>query len=437
MRLVYLLICIFFGWTGTKAQNYYFPPVNNDNWETVDPASLGWCTDKIPALYNYLQEQDSKAFIVLKDGKIVLEKYFGTFTKDSMWYWASAGKTLTSFLVGLAQEQNKLDISDKTSEYLGTGWTSLPPAKEDLITVRNQLTMTSGLDDGTGDGFCTNPECLRYKADAGTRWAYHNGPYTLLDKVITNATGQNLNVFGNQQLFTKTGMSGLFVKVDFNNVFFSKPRSMARFGSLVLNQGNWGNLEVMKDKTYWNEMVNTSQDINLSYGYLWWLNGKDKAMLPGSQIVYNRSLFVNAPADMYSALGKNGQFLNVVPSQNLVMIRMGNYTGDLPVPFLLNDEIWARFNQIQCSTSTTDEVTTKMTVTPNPAYGEVVISSSKEIQKISLIQANGVVVKEIKLPVSVLIQKVDVSQLAAGIYLFSVHFTDGTSTTSRFVKAGN
>ncbi len=143
MRLVWLVVFFLIGKGSPEAQNYYFPPVNNDNWETKDPASLGWCTDKIPALYNYLQEQDSKAFIVLKDGKIVLEKYFGTFTKDSMWYLASAGKTLTSFLVGLAQEQGKLDISDKTSEYLGTGWTSLPPAKEDLITVRNQLTLST------------------------------------------------------------------------------------------------------------------------------------------------------------------------------------------------------------------------------------------------------------------------------------------------------
>ena len=84
----------------TKAQTLYFPPVSTTaTWDTISPASLGWCTNEIDALYDYLQQQDTKGFIVLKDGKIVLEKYFGTFTKDSLWYWASAGKTITSFLV--------------------------------------------------------------------------------------------------------------------------------------------------------------------------------------------------------------------------------------------------------------------------------------------------------------------------------------------------
>jgi hypothetical protein len=74
----------------TNAQTLYFPPLSNTaTCDTISPASLGWCINEIDALYNYLQQQDTKGFIVLKDGKIVLEKYFGTFTKDSLWYWAA------------------------------------------------------------------------------------------------------------------------------------------------------------------------------------------------------------------------------------------------------------------------------------------------------------------------------------------------------------
>lgn len=103
----------------SKAQNLYFPPISNlADWDTVSPVSLGWCPDKIDTLYQYLQQQDTKGFIVLKDGKIALEKYFGTFTRDSLWYWASAGKTITSFLVGKAQEENYLSISEPASLYL-------------------------------------------------------------------------------------------------------------------------------------------------------------------------------------------------------------------------------------------------------------------------------------------------------------------------------
>ena len=70
-----------------NSQSLYFPPLTGNVWETTSPATLGWCEDKLPELYDYLESANSKGFIVLKDGKIVIEKYFGSFTKDSLWYW--------------------------------------------------------------------------------------------------------------------------------------------------------------------------------------------------------------------------------------------------------------------------------------------------------------------------------------------------------------
>ena len=156
----------------------YFPPVGSTDWQTTTPASLGWNTGELNNLYSFLDSEHTKAFIILKGGKMVVEKYFGTFTADSLWYWASAGKTLTAFLTGIAQQDGIININDKTSKYLGTGWTSETMDKENLITIKNQLTMTTGLDDGVADPDCTLPACLVYKADAGTRWAYHNAAYT-------------------------------------------------------------------------------------------------------------------------------------------------------------------------------------------------------------------------------------------------------------------
>jgi CubicO group peptidase (beta-lactamase class C family) len=390
MNLVKILFFLIV-WFNLRAQTYYFPPLTGNAWEKYTPEQLGWCTEKIPALYDFLEQQDTKAFIVLKDGKIVLEKYFGTFTADSSWYWASAGKTLTSFLVGKAQEQGKLNLSDPTSKYLGKKWTSLSEDKEDKITVWHQMTMTSGLDDGSGDPYCTDPICLLYKADAGARWAYHNGPYTLLDEVLKSATGKNLNTYASEVLFSKTGMTGLFVKIDYNNVFISKPRSMARFGSLILNKGDWNGNSVLSDKDFLNKSINTSQDLNLSYGYLWWLNGKESSMLPGSQIVFNRHLFTNAPQDMYSALGKNGQVLNIVPSQNLVMVRMGNYNNSLPVPFLINDEIWNYFNQVQCTSNANSPALSDdgVDIFPNPSKGGFTIKGREGLKKVAMYDISG------------------------------------------------
>ncbi|MBL7745562.1 MAG: serine hydrolase [Chitinophagaceae bacterium] len=293
----------------------YFPPVSGTEWQTTTVASLGWNDTELNNLYTYLQQKGTKAFIILKNGKIVAERYFGTFTADSIWYWASAGKTMTAMLVGISQKEGLLNINNKTSQYLGTGWTSLPLAKEDLITIRHQLTMTTGLDEAvTPDNDCTLPGCLVYKADAGSRWAYHNAPYTILDKVVENASGMTYNAYFQQKIRDKTGMNGLWVKTGYNNVYYSTARSMARFGLLMLNKGKWDQTAVLNDTSYFNTQINTSQTLNLSYGYLTWLNGKASYMLPAVQFVFSGMLVPNAPADMFSALGKNDQKVYVVPS---------------------------------------------------------------------------------------------------------------------------
>lgn len=345
-----LLIAILFVALPKKpqAQVSYFPPINNNlPWETVSPISLGWCNDKINALYTFLQQENTKGFIVLKDGKIVLEKYFGNFTQDSSWYWASAGKTLTAFLIGQAQEEGFLNINNTTSTYLGNGWTNCTPQQESNIKVWNQLTMTSGLNDGVPDNHCTIDTCLQFLAPAGTRWAYHNAPYTLLEKVITNATGQNINSFTQTRLKNATGMTGLWYTIDYNNVFISKPRSMARFGLLIQNKGIWNNDTLLHDAAYVQQMTNTSQSLNLGYGYLWWLNGKNSFMVPTLQNVFPGSYAPNAALDMYSGLGKNGQIVSVAPGQKLVVVRMGEQATSTSsdITIQLCDQIWEKLNE--------------------------------------------------------------------------------------------
>jgi len=326
----------------------YFPPVSGSDWQTTTPASLGWNETQLNDLYTYLQSKGTKAFIILKNGKIVSEKYFGSFTVDSNWYWASAGKTMTAFLVGIAQKEGILNINNKSSQYLGTGWTSLPLAKEDLITVRHQLTMTTGLDDNVQpDNDCATPACLVYKADAGTRWAYHNAPYTLLDKVIENTSGTTYNNYFQQKIRNPIGMGGAWLKTGYNNVFYSNARSMARFGLLLMNKGKWDQTTILNDTNYFNSQINTSQNLNLSYGYLTWLNGKANYMLPALQTVFPGMLVPNAPAEMFSALGKNDQKIYVVPSQKLVVIRMGESAGNVMLAVSsFDNELWGKLKGV-------------------------------------------------------------------------------------------
>ncbi len=370
----------------------YFPPVQGSEWEKLSPDSLHWCRNNIDSLYSFLDKNNTKAFLLLKNGKIVLEKYFGTQTESSNWYWASAGKSLTSFLVGLAKQEGKLALSDISSKYLGPGWTSAPPEKENLITIRHQLTMTSGLDDGVEDPFCTLKECLVYKADAGTRWAYHNGPYTLLDKVIESATGMNLNTFCSLRLKNATGITGLYIPSGYNNIFYSTARSMARFGLLMLNKGVWNGNVILTDTAYFSQMTHSSQEINKAYGYLWWLNGSTDYMIPQSQFKFSGPLNPAAPADMYAAIGKNGQFLNVVPSEKMVWVRMGEAPENSDVPFMMNNEIWQYLNKLSCTPQAVNQPCAKKMLIVENQKNAIRIAADESIRRIQIYNSTGCII---------------------------------------------
>ena len=412
--LLFLFVLITISWYST-AQTLYFPPVGlSEEWQSVSPASLGWNPSEIQPLYDFLQKENTKAFIVLKNGKIVIEKYFGSFTADSSWYWASAGKTITSFLVGQAQKEGFLSINDPTSKYLGTGWTSCTVEQENKITIRHQLTMTTGLDDGVADNHCTLKPCLKYLADPGNRWAYHNAPYTLLEKVLVNATKLPVNTFTQQRLKTPTGMTGAWFTIDYDNVYFSTARSMARFGLLILNRGVWNKDTLLKDKDYISAMTSTSQGLNKSYGYLWWLNGKTDYMLPTVQFVFKGSYAPDAPSDMYAALGKNGQILSISPSNGLVVVRMGN-PSDSPlteIGTLLCNNIWQKLNAIMFQkTAVTLENQNDICVYPNPSSSCITVTNFEGEALISNFQGKEVWKGTIHPPM-----KMDVSGFEPGLY---------------------
>ena len=401
------------------AQPLYFPPISSTaTWETTDPATLEWCPERINNLYTFLEQENTKGFIILKDGKIVLEQYFGTFTSQSLWYWASAGKTITSFLVGKAQEENLLNINDRTSIYLGEGWTNCTLAQENNITIKNQLTMTSGLDDGVINDDCTDPICLEYTADAGTRWAYHNAPYTLLDDVLQSATTVNLNTYTQLKLKNPTGMTGGWTTIDYNNVYFSTVRSMARFGLLIHGNGAWNGNQLI-NPNYFSEMVNTSQNLNKSYGYLWWLNGKPNYMLPTTQLIFPGSYAVNAPSDMIAGLGKDGQIVSISQSSGLVFVRMGEAPSSTSsVPTVFCNQIWQKINELNCNLSLETPKKNVPILYPNPAQNQLHLAQLNDNAEVIIYNLQGLQLKHTTE------KTIDVSSFSPGIYLITIKQND-------------
>ena len=325
----------------TTEPSLYFPPTDTTNWETVSMESLDWDTTNVETLLNFIDSNQTKAFIILKDGKIALEWYGNGANENSNLPWNSTGKTLSAFTIGIAQQQGFLN------NYLGDNWANLTDNEAQNITVKQHLTMTTGLDYTVPNLNCSDSDCLTFLNEPDTFWYYHNAPYTLTQSIIEGATNTNFKDYFNDQLRNKIGMQGAWVSIGYNNVYFSNARSMARFGLLNLNKGTWDTTPILNDLNYFNDMISTSQNLNKAYGYLWWLNGKESFKSPGTTFEFNGKLIPNAPDDLYAGLGKNDQKLYVVPSKNIVIVRMGDSAGDsLLGPSSFDNALWEQLNLV-------------------------------------------------------------------------------------------
>ncbi|MFN2428646.1 MAG: serine hydrolase [Cryomorphaceae bacterium] len=405
----------------------YFPPVSGSEWETVSPSEFNWCDEKIDTLISYLESRNTKSFIILKGGRIALEHYLGTFTADSNWYWASAAKTLTATLTGAALEDGDISLDDPVSQYLGEGWTDCTVAEETTRTIWHQLTMTSSFLNDSELWDCVEPECFQCtELEPGDEWHYHNGVYRRLIDVLEEATGLSRNFYTTQKIKTITGMQGLWV----DQLYFSNTRSMARFGLLAQENFVWDGTPVLNNQEYISAMTTPSQDLNESYGYLWWLNGQSSHMAPLVPFVSDGSIVPSAPDDMYAGMGANEQRVYVVPSQDMVVVRMGEAAYDFSAAFSgFDPELWELISDLECETVSvhSDPEKNSIQIFPNPASGRVNIKAENadrvDVFTASGIKSNSIALNNASLEIN----------LPAGMYFFQFIDRKGNITTKKVV----
>lgn len=315
---------------------YYYPPLTGSDWETISPTTLGWNTNKLNELLEYVRTNNSTAFIILYKGRIVSENYWNGFSASTSQRIFSSTKSIGAFLIGLAQEQGKLNINEKVSTYLGTGWSSAALFRENQITVKHLISMTSGLTDA-----------LTYEADPGTKWYYNTPAYHKIYAVLAAAYAQTNDQYTREQLWNKIGMQHAYWDVEPGGgpSMSCSGRDMSRFGLLMASDGKWNGNTIMTSSTYFTQMLSSSQTLNPGYGYLWWLNGQSSFILPGTiGQSFPGSLMPNAPLDLKAALGFADKKIYVVKSRDLVVIRHGS-ASNAPVSQALSNfdnEIWRR-----------------------------------------------------------------------------------------------
>ncbi len=325
-------------------ETMYFPPIGSSEWATTSAQELGWNTGNLDALNDFLVQENTKSFMVLVNGRIVIEKYYNGHAAKDTWQWNSAGKTLVANTTGIAEQQGLIRLDSKVSDFVGTQWTQTTVEQEGLIQVEHLLKMTSGLNDEKN---LVVPANLTYVADAGSRWAYANVFQVLLE-VITEASGQDFRTYFATQIENKIGMEGFWNYGPIFKIYHSDTRSMARYGLFALNKGKWEQEQII-NANFFNNSIQSAQNINPAYGYMWWLNGKNEFMLPGSQDVYQGALVPNAPSDMYAAMGASEQRIYVVPSKNMVVIRMGIASNLGDSDFALSgfdNVLWEKINDV-------------------------------------------------------------------------------------------
>jgi len=327
LSLLILNIALFVscGHAIANSSDLYFPTVSS-NWETISAERVDVNSQKLQKMIEYAKKQNSTGLIILYQGRILTEQYWNIKLKKREPYQgfliditsdgrtiedvASVQKSIISFIAGIAREQGKLDIDQTVSSYIGTGWSRASLTQENKITVRHLMSMSSGL-----------TVRLDFQDPAGSVWKYNTRAYSKMVPILEAATGMSIARLTTDWLTKPIGMhesrwvSRKWLKDshDANKIgFAASARDLAKFGQLILANGTWDGHAIIKKPKFLFEALKPSQDLNPNYGFLWWLNTKNK-------IPY-------VPKDTVWALGHLSRFVMIIPSKRFVCVRIGNKT---------------------------------------------------------------------------------------------------------------
>lgn len=310
-------------------------------WEAVEAEDAGFDKSALEDLAADAAAGGSSCLVVVRDGRIVVDESWPGPTAVPREAF-SATKSLTSTLVGIAEGQGLLEVTDPVAEYVPQ-WRGTP---SESVTVEHLLSNTSGRhwDAATDYGAMAvrAPDKtelaigLGQDAPPGTTWQYNNSAIQVLSAVIGVATGTDASEFAKRELFDRIGMAESQLRKDGpgNPLTFmglaSTCSDMARWGHLVLNDGRWEGDQVLPAEFLDRATGGPSSDLNSAYGWLWWLNRPGRYATPrmaltgGGELDFaDGQLVPEVPEDVFWALGFHHQVMAVVPSEGIVAVRLG------------------------------------------------------------------------------------------------------------------
>ena len=314
VRHILWTVCLFLLCVPFASAQSVFP---GTEWQTDEPAKQGVDPAGLEKARAWLESHNSKSGLVIRNGRIIAEWYFGDANRDSQFACYSTSKSLSSMATGLAIEDGKLALEHTVGKYLPEA----SPEEKKTVTVQQLLSMTSGVHKNPkimsrDDLFTYALKEAPMDFEPGKKWDYNNTGLSLLSPLFHKATGKQIDEFLNERIFQPIGIPADDWKwehredlaLPFTGCHMTA-RSMGRIGLMVLNKGKWSEKQIVP--TAWlKESTSPSQDLNKSYGYLWWNNTPKK--------------WPDLPQDAFAALGKWDNDIFIVPSLDLVVIRQSD-----------------------------------------------------------------------------------------------------------------
>lgn len=296
----------------------------------------------VDRLFTMPEAQETRAVLVLRDGRIVAERYAPGYHENTRFISWSMAKTVTGVLIGLLVSDGRLRLDESAPV---PAW-QRPGDPRGEITLRQLLQMRSGLRhteagdpvyesdevrmlflDGR-DAMAAYAEAQPLEAEPGEKWEYSSATTVILADIASRALSDStnpaerrkvINDYLKSRLFEPLGMKSMVPEYDAagtligGSLMHATARDWARFGEFLRNQGSVRGLQLVPSG--WIEFMTTPNPRNPGYGAQTWLNRPQ----PGESL----PPFPGAPRTAFSMNGHLGQFVLISPAQGLTVVRLG------------------------------------------------------------------------------------------------------------------
>jgi CubicO group peptidase (beta-lactamase class C family) len=311
----------------------YFPTTE---WRTRTPAEAGYDANTLQQAVDFAASTPTQGLLIVQDGYIVREEYWHGFSADQRHESFSMAKSFASALVGIAIGDKLLSgVEERLCKYYPVWDCANASDPRSLIELRHVMSLASGLEwreawepdanlaQNDAVLMSVSPRPIAYvlsKPSAhapGTYFQYSTGDPALVSGVLQAVTGKTALAFAKERVFAKIGTPNIEWRSDADGKtttfagLSATLREYGKFGFLYLNRGRWQGEEIVPSS--WVDVSTRSGPaLEAWYGYLWHVNLPVRFDDPA------------LPADGYTAQGVSGQFISVIPSERLVVVRVAN-----------------------------------------------------------------------------------------------------------------